>query len=62
MKEARSASPPVAPVEATPALRFLPLLNCNFFSLAHKSFCNIFAYNLIEILYLFIILLVVRVI
>jgi hypothetical protein len=37
MKEARSASPPVAPVEAPSALRFPPLLNCNFF-LTHMSF------------------------
>jgi hypothetical protein len=62
MKEPRSASPSVAPVEARSALRFPLVLNCNFFFLTHRSFCKIFACNLIEILYMFTILLPVHVI
>jgi hypothetical protein len=61
MKEARPASPPVVLVEATPTLRFSTLL-CKSLFWTHGSFCKILAYNLIEILYLFTILLVVRVI
>jgi hypothetical protein len=61
-KEARSTSPPVAPAEVLSVLRFSSLLNCNFFILIHRSFCTIFSCNLIEIFYLFTILLVVRVI
>jgi hypothetical protein len=61
MKEARPASPPVVPVEATPTLRFSELL-CKSLFWTHGSFCKILACNLIEILYLFTILLVVRVI
>jgi hypothetical protein len=62
MLESKSASPPVVPVEAPSALRCLPLLNCNSFLLTDKSFCKNFACNLIQILYVFTILLVVRVI
>jgi hypothetical protein len=61
MKEARPASPPVVPVEAAHTLRFSVLL-CKSLFWTHGSFCWILACNLIEILYLFTILLVVRVI
>jgi hypothetical protein len=56
MNEVRLASPPVVPVEATPTLRFRRCLIVIFF-LTQWSFCMILAYNLIEILYLFTILL-----
>jgi hypothetical protein len=57
MTEARPASPPVMPVEATHPLRFLLLLYYIIFFLTHGSFCKILASTLIEILYLFTILL-----
>jgi hypothetical protein len=31
-KEARTTSPPVVPVEATPMLRYLPMYDCNLLS------------------------------
>jgi hypothetical protein len=61
MKEARPASPLVVPVEAAPTLRFSVLL-CKSLFWTHMSFCKILAHNLIEIMYLFTILLVIRVI
>jgi hypothetical protein len=56
-KEARHASPLVVHVEATPTLRFPPLLCSVIFFLTRGSFCKILACNLIKILYLFTILL-----
>jgi hypothetical protein len=61
MKEARPACPPVVPGDAAPTLRFSALL-CKSLFWTHGLFCKILAYNLIEILYLFTILLVIRVI
>jgi hypothetical protein len=53
----RPASPPVAPVEAPSVLRFPLLLYSIILFLTEGSFCKILACNLIEILYLFMILL-----
>ena len=44
----RHASPLVVPVEATPALRFPPLLYSVIFFLAHRSFCKILSCNLLR--------------
>jgi hypothetical protein len=54
-KEVRHAYAPVVPVEASPTLRFLRY--SIIFFLTQGTFCNILAYNLNEILYLFTILL-----
>jgi hypothetical protein len=61
MKEARPASHPVVPLDVTPTFRFSTLL-CKSLFWTHGSFCKILACNLIEILYPFTILLVIRVI
>jgi hypothetical protein len=50
MKEARPASPPVVPVEATPTLRFRCCMIVIFF-LTQGLFCKILVCNLNEILY-----------
>jgi hypothetical protein len=47
-KKARRASPPVAPVEASSALRFSPLLYSIIFFLTQGSFCKILACNLLR--------------